>query len=195
MTTKLTEKQRRDLLELIINDRLMKKGDIDRPDRDRLVEDGLIELVEHPTSKRTKRIVATEAAWAWAVDHFDEPFSSGNLQVRDIWNGLARRLKENLARREENLATFLAEASPEEHLRSTYLRLTGGELRRGVRLAQLRTAAGIDRSQADAALLTLVREHHIVLYPDDERDRITAEDRAAALSESGVAKHIIYWED
>lgn len=205
MRIKLSEKQRRDLLELVINEVEMVKGDVSPKDRNVLIEAGLIELVPRPGG-RTQTIVATEAAWEWAVENFDQPFTNPSLKPRGIWNGLTHRLKRYLALRGENLATLCADtasSAPREmatetradpRLRAAYLRLTGGQIKRRVRLAELRREAAGERVEIDEALRTLARCGDIALFPEDKQYALRPEDHDAALDESGVAMHIIYWE-
>lgn len=86
------------------------------------------------------------------------------------------------------------EDTTEEYaLQQAYLRLTGGRLKQGVRLAVLRAEAGLPKQAADAALHRLRKANLIVLYPMDDRAALTAADRRAAVNVSGVAKHVVFW--
>lgn len=204
MNVELSEKQRRDLLALLINGGEVVMGDIKPPrDRNVLLQAGLIELVAHPT-RRTKKVIATEGAWEWAIEHFDTPFTNPSLKPTGLWNGLTRRLKSYLAERGENLATLCSEtgayesvnarAEPGARLRAAYLRLTRGELKRRVRLAELRREAGVEQAEADRALRELLELQQVAVFPEDKQYALRPEDHDAALQESGVAMHIIYWE-
>lgn len=81
-----------------------------------------------------------------------------------------------------------------DSLRRSYLQLSGGQLGQRMRLAVLRAHSPLPRGQQDAALQAGFAEGRLTLYPEDDRRRLTPEDQAAALTQSGVAKHILYWE-
>jgi hypothetical protein len=62
-----------------------------------------------------------------------------------------------------------------------------------VRLAQLRQRlAAIPRPRLDALLLQLQTEGKLVLYPLDNPQEISPEDRQAALEVAGFERHIVY---
>jgi hypothetical protein len=215
--TRLSDAQRRILFELVILGETPLQSKVKKELREPLAEAGLVQLQKNPRG-RGKIVVATEKGWAWVVDHVDEPFTHGSLNPRRLWNHLTARLARFLEARGENLASVLNDeladeevppasagaappgregadaADPDADLRAAYLRLSGGELRRRVSLTPLRAAAGLPREVFDAALARLHEAGAVVLFPEDERSRLDAQDHAAAISVSGVPQHVIYWE-
>ena len=221
MTTELSQAQRRVLYELVIARAQLKFGDVKPAQRNPLVEAGLIDFEAHPTRKRTKLIIATEKGAMWVANHFTEPVK-GTVRINAVWNTLVRKLQAYLAARGDDLGAVLAcegdsstddspsarktrfcqspsdpapmvQRDPISVLRDSYLSLSHGELRRRVRLAQLFDRAGIDSTTFEQTLRELHSEGSVILYPDDERDRLTEEDRAAAVRVSGEPQHLVYW--
>lgn len=201
MTVELSDAQRRWLLEMVIVGVRPKLGQLKPALRAPMLTAGLIELVPNPDG-RGRLVHPTEAGWAWVVDHFDVPFTT-TANPKRVWNALAAKLQVYLQQSEDTLASVLAaeppateapSEAPEHVLRRVYLRITEGELKRGVRLARLRQESPLPEPTVDEALHRLRAAQAIVLYPIDDRAAITSDDHAAAITVSGVAKHVIFWE-
>lgn len=218
MNIQLSEAQKRRLFELVLLEGPFTTGFIKPKEREAMLKAGLIALEPHPTSKRTKQMVATETGWVWVVDHLGEPFEESGIRVRHLWNRLAANvanyLRENgiepralLSPPKEASASEAAggaegegsapehpESSPKGVLREGYLALSGGKLRERIRIKDLRARVSLSSEVFDRALIELLDEGVVVLYPEDDRSRLDEAEHQAALDLSGVPQHIIYWE-
>jgi hypothetical protein len=82
----------------------------------------------------------------------------------------------------------------EARIREGYLRASHGRTKVRVRLADLRSElADVPRSQLDAELLAMERNHSVVLDPLDDPQERRPDDEAAALNNSfGAPRHVVY---
>lgn len=83
----------------------------------------------------------------------------------------------------------------EDTLRDAYLGLSGGQLRNRVRLADLKQQSGLSDQEFKKKMRDLHMQEKVILYPDDERGRLTAADKQAAVSTGGEPNHLVYWLD
>jgi len=82
----------------------------------------------------------------------------------------------------------------EDSLRGAYLGLSGGQLRSRVRLADLQAQSGLSDREFKKKMRDLHMKGKVILYPDDERGRLTAADKQAAVN-TGEPNHLVYWLD
>ncbi len=177
------------------------KPTLDRSDRDRLKEAGLIEAEQrkNPKSKRRSyHLAMTDRGWGWLSDNLAGTLPSGSKPVQPLQR-LLTQLKTYLDRQETSFAEFLAaraaqEESLSDRVKAVYGRLANGRENVRVRLAALRSElADVPRDQLDETLKELAQSGLASLYQLDDPSMIHAEDREAALHiAGGNERHIIY---
>jgi hypothetical protein len=93
----------------------------------------------------------------------------------------------------ETLArVWVAPADLKARVREAYLRVTGGEVMRYVRLADLRRRLPGEPTEAvDAVLREMQMQGEAVLYPIDDPQRLRPEDNAAAIRVAGERRDLL----
>jgi hypothetical protein len=170
-----------------------------KKERDQLVGAGLLETVKRGLSHH---VLPTDAAWAWAAEHYADPLSESKLGA-EVLERVLRRLGPFLAGHSTALAEFAQRAASggpkatarlDERIKAICLDLAGGTRRR-VRLLALRERlADVPRPDLDVTLLEMQRAGRLVLYPIDDPLDITPADESAALRIGGNPRHILYLE-
>ncbi|MBT0565729.1 MarR family transcriptional regulator [Williamsia sp. CHRR-6] len=186
--------------------------ELKRTDRDKLAGLGLIEVTKGP---RSSNIVAlTDAGWSWCAHELTQgPPERATPQIRALYSvlgGLGRHLARSDARLYEiftaeavGAATAPVEAVPDsvdergatadaiELVRATYRRLAP-HAGAWVPLAQVRDVLGeLSRDSLDAALRDLERQREVGLIPQEDQARLTAADRAAAVTVGTQTCHLL----
>lgn len=203
MNDSLTDAQRNLLYKLVLGGEPLGLDVAKKKLRGPLESAGLVELIPHPTKKRSKACVATETGWAWVVDRIHEPIRSASVQLRDPWNALVAKLARFLEVSDANLAMVLNVdvLGPEQDgvrlLRAAYDDLTGGALRRRVLIAELRarTEPKLDAETFDQTVRALLDARRVSVFPEDDRAALRLEDHQGAFQLSGIPMHILYWEN
>ena len=88
--------------------------------------------------------------------------------------------------------TQVNQQSVQQEIANAYYTLSGNRRNVRVRLSDLRLTLKMDRATLDAELLQMERDGKLVLYPLDDPQEITAEDRAAEIRLIGCVRHIVY---
>lgn len=192
---------------------LKSKLPLDKPQRDRLVTSGLLEL--EPAASRGERVNLTDKGWAWAAANLGAvELSKSQATVVTLQNVLAL-LQRHLAANDSNLASFvsatasgtrgqsppLAAVRPgttrdlASRIRATCLELGRGAVRTRVRLRELRARMpDVARERLDHELVELQNSGALVLYRIDDPTDIQPADERAALLIAGAPRHILYLE-
>lgn len=189
------------------------KPELTIQERKTLVDHGLIELVPR---KRSKHIVLTDKAWAWASEQKLAALSRSPDPA--LLQMLIQKVQAYLQTNDISLAEFLAppeavasdttttEEAPKgnsaltaltttlnEQIQAAYYKITQGQWNVRVRLADLRKHLAHSSQEAiDAALRQMQLEGQSVLMPLDDPKGIEAEDEAAAVNIGGDRRHIVY---
>ncbi len=185
----------------------LKKLTIKAPAR-RVLEDARVVRVE--ARKGGKRLVLDDDAWDFAATHLSGPLPKTPRAARVLSLVLAK-VQRSLQTHEHALAEFitgessdaprppregvaLPTATDEGRIREACLALAEGQIKRRVRLSELRRKLTASRESLDRALLALQEQGRLVLYRMDNPAEITAEDERAALSIAGQPRHLVYLE-
>ncbi len=178
-----------------------------RPDERRPLEEaGWIRLEKRG---RSRHVVPTETAWAWAVAHLDAEIPARSPAASPVLRALLRQVKAFAETRHVSLTDILrpkprgevvptAAASSrvlenlEQLIRKAYLTASGSAWGVWVKLAELRRLLPkIPRPALDKELLRLQKDKQAVLYPIDNPQSIKPEDRDAAIDVLGFKRHIV----
>ncbi|MBJ7340800.1 hypothetical protein [Mycolicibacterium sp.] len=179
---------------------------LDKPNRDRLIEKGLLEV----TATRPAMVLElTDRGWATCAaiigaDTPERPSGQGRA-LYTVLRALRRHFdREGLTPAEVfyQLDDNALAGEPdvlgdqvEEKVRAAYVRLaarSGG----WVDLVRLREElSDVSRHDLDAALTRMYRIPGVSLVPEENQKTLTAEDHAAAVSIGEQAKHLIAIED
>jgi hypothetical protein len=185
-------------------------------ERTHLAEAGLIRLEKRG---RAVYILPTDKTWAWAADHLDAEISPRSTAAGPALRAFLKSLKIYLSVSEVTLAEFVrpkprkkaplppahataespaaprpAEVPPdlETRIRQGYFQESGSAWNEWIKLAALRRRLStVPRSDLDRELLRLERAGRAVLYPIDNPQVLTAEDREAAIDVFGFKRHIV----
>jgi DNA-binding PadR family transcriptional regulator len=177
------------------------RPELKKRDRDALEQAGFIEHDRRRNSKGRQAIYIqlTDKAWAWAGEHMHAELSSGSKAASPIFQAFLTKLQPVLQQHQIPLAEIFSPTEiahsqePEQQLREAYFALSEGKPNVRVRLAQLRQRlTTLPRSRLDTLLLQLQTEGKLVLYPLDDPQEISPEDREAALDVAGFERHIVY---
>lgn len=202
MTPKITDAQRKILYEMVLLGKKPKNGDIKKQYRLPLLEAGLI-VTDPPDKQRGALLVPTEKAYAWVVDHLNEPFKSHSVRLNKLWNQLLPDIGRYLHTHGDTFYAVLnpeptvAEEeplSPQEKLRDAYLSLTDNQKRVRVKIYDLRVQADMDPHLFNETIIQLFKDDQIALYPEDDGFRLGSQEQNAAVMISDQPKHIVYWE-
>lgn len=223
MTPKLSDAQRRILVELVVCERAMSLDQVKPSQRKALLAAGLINIEPNPSKKRAQQVVATEKGWAWVVDNLEIPFDK-MVNIQDAWNSLTEKIQLYLRERDDNLSSVLAAGTGREpqgrprndavlaqngvvavdhpvhrrnlseRLMKAYLDFTGGNYRRRVKIAYLRGQVSTSKHFFDETLRGLLAANRIALFPEDDLSLLDPADHDGSVDLSGVPQHIIYWE-
>lgn len=169
---------------------------------------------------RASHLLLTDHAWAWASSTADVTFSK-SAEAATALQGLLRRLLPFLEKNDLALASLFmengeADAQPpfegrsaqthatetserslvRQLIESTYLKLSGGQRKQRVPLADLRShLPQVPRAVLDRELIALQRELKLVLYREDNSAALHADDHAAALIVGDSPRHLVIWEN
>ena len=189
------------------------KPELTVQERKVLVDHGLIELVQR---KRSKHMVLTDKAWAWASEQSVTALSRSPDPA--LLLTLIHKIQAYLQAHEISLAEFFAPAevtvseptptkeTPKdnrtlamvtttlnEQIQSAYYKITQGQWNVRVRLADLRKHLIHSSKEAiDAALRQMQLDGQSVLMPLDDPKGIGADDEEAAVNIGGDRRHIVY---
>jgi hypothetical protein len=180
------------------------KPKIEKKDRERLVERGLVEATK---IKQAFQLEVTDEGWAWAGKNLAAPLPSRSTAGAAILQAWLERLGVYLRATATPLSDVLA-TRPESHedshpdtgalrdrIRAAYLQVTGGSFNRRALLRDVRVRLDdIDRQVLDAALLRMQIDDDAALLPLDNRAEITDTDRAAAIQIGAEQRHILWIE-
>ena len=178
-------------------------------ERKPLLDGGLIELVQRG---RTKHLVLTDKAWAWASEQAVTALpASANSP---LLLALITKVQHYIQAQEISLAEFLAPpTAPTENsdtreaqgllptlagtltdqIQAAYQRITQGKWNVRVRLADLyKHLPNSPKEALDAALRQMQLNGQSVLMPLDDPKGIHAEDEQAAVNIGGDLRHIVY---
>ncbi|MEZ4870256.1 MAG: hypothetical protein R3C14_53495 [Caldilineaceae bacterium] len=220
MTSKLSPKQTLILWQLLItgDEPAISKvtPELSVKERTLLVDNGLVELVRRG---RSKHMVLTDKAWAWASeqaisDLYTSKYATATLQQ------LIEKLQHYLQANQVPLAEFLttngaaaeaaadpatnpststeqpvATTAPASQIRQAYRHLTEGQMGVRVRLAGLhQQLPQMEKTVLDATLRQLQLDGEVVLMPLDDPKGIRPEDEQAAINLGGELRHIVYYK-
>lgn len=213
MNIKLTPKQTLVLWHLLITGEepaISKvRPELTPQERKPLLDGGLIELIQRG---RTKHLVLTDKAWAWASEQAVTALpASANAP---LLLALITKVQQYIQAQDISLAEFLAPPTgPAENsdtaeaegllptltgtltdqIQTAYQSITQGKWNVRVRLAELRQHLPNSPKEAlDAALRQMQLNGQSVLMPLDDPKGIHAEDEQAAVNIGGDLRHIVY---
>jgi len=179
------------------------KPEVKKPDRDALVEAGLI------TSEKRGRAVwleVTDKGWAWAGDHLDADLPKRTIHGAAVFQAWLGQLKAFMESRGFALADVLGPQSRAEtepaasghdglrgRVRQAYLDATGGRLNQRVFLDVLRERLrDVDRSELDETLRKMHLEDGTQLSGSDNPPEITIAMRDASLDFKGERMFVLW---
>lgn len=178
--------------------------ELKKPDREKLVQAGLIE-VGHVG--RAMTLSLSDAGWAWCADELGQtPPERATPQLKALYTVLAgvgrhltstdRRIYEVFtAQTPATPAGPVAGTSSPESVRDRLRAVYGRHAARPgswVSLADLRAdLADVDHSRFDDAVRTLEREADVSVIPQEDQARLTPADREAAVVVGAQRCHLI----
>lgn len=213
MTINLTPKQTLVLWHLLITGEepaISKvRPELTPQERKPLLDGGLIELVQRG---RTKHLVLTDKAWAWASKQAVTTLPAAKDPT--LLLTIITKVQQYIQAHDISLAEFLAPSTapvensdtPEtqgllptltgtltDQIQAAYQRITQGKWNVRVRLADLHKHLPNSPKEAlDAALRQMQLNGQSVLMPLDDPKGIHAEDEQAAVNIGGDLRHIVY---
>jgi hypothetical protein len=169
-----------------------------KKDRDQLVK---LKFLEVTKAKRgALKLSITDAGWGWTNSNLDavlpSPSSGRMTELLHQWlSHFHRYLNDKQLTIADVLRIPSQSTIPNAHeqVRSTYLAVTGGQLKSRCLLRDLRAGVpALTRDQVDDTIRQMVASGEAVLFRLDNRLTITPADVDAALMSGGEPKHILW---
>jgi hypothetical protein len=85
-------------------------------------------------------------------------------------------------------------APEEKQIRAACLALANGQIKKRVRLSELRRTLSTNRETLDSMLVAMQTKGRLVLYRMDNSAEVTRDDEQAALFIAGEPRHLVYLE-
>jgi hypothetical protein len=179
------------------------KPKIEKKDRERLVERGLVDATKN--KQQAFELEVTDEGWAWAEEHLAAPLparSTAGAAILRAWldrlhaylRAAGTRLSEVLVPRPESHEASRPDTGAlRDRIRAAYLQVTGGSFNRRALLRDVRMRLGdIARQVLDATLIQMQTDDDAALLPLDNRAEITHADRDAAIQIGAEQRHILW---
>lgn len=171
-------------------------------------------LIEEEKRGRGHHLLLAEKGWQWAETQRPIKLSL-SANATPVLEKLIAALVHYLSRTDGRLADVISTApptvapsavapggpagqdrfavDPAERIRATCLALSGGQMERRIRLADLRRALGdLTRENVDQTLRAMDRSRLIQLMALETPAEISSEDREAAITIAGRALQLVY---
>jgi hypothetical protein len=191
------------------------KAGLAKAARDEIVTMGLLRKEKRRVGRSNAvYLVLTEKAWAWAARNLGTSLKKTPSAAR-VLEAVLRRLAyvvgsdgaglERFALGPASTEVAALPAAPvdaastqqgiEDRIRSAYLALTNGAVKRRVLLKDLRTRVAASREDLDQALQAMQTQRKLVLMGLDNPQERTQGDDDAALYIAGNPRHLVYLQE
>jgi len=194
------------------------KVGLEKAPRDELESFGLLRKEKRRVGRSNSNalhLILTEQAWEWAAQNLGTDLMKKKNPAARVLEAVLRRLDsvvgtdgaalERFALGPASSAVAEVPAAPveatstqqelEDRIRSVYLALTNGALKRRVLLKDLRARVAASRQDLDQALKAMQAQRKLVLMGLDNPQERTQGDDDAALYIAGNPRHLVYLQE